>query len=38
VTDIDIKKAHISVSFLKFWWPGPESNWRHADFQHKSLI
>ncbi len=22
--------------FLK-WWPGPESNWRHKDFQSSAL-
>ena len=21
----------------KYWWPGPESNWRHADFQSAAL-
>ena len=34
---IDVKKAPHRCEAIIYWWPGTESNCRHADFQSAAL-
>jgi len=35
---IGVKKASHHCEAYKYWWPGAESNCRHADFQSYFLL